>query len=194
MNASVRQTISRQRQELANNIAMSCALEIKNTVTNLPCYHHASKIALYFPCGGEVDTSMIIDDALARNKQVYLPILHHIHGCELLFAPYDEKTEFRPNQFDILEPVVHSKQLIKPKSLDLVITPLLAFDENCARIGMGCGYYDRSFAFLNKPGQWQHPKLVGVAYEFQKIDDCMPSSWDVPLHMVVTENRLYKRP
>ena len=189
----LRKSIISERKAIDPAYSSSCALEIKNTVTRLRCYHQAKKIALYISHGGEVETSLILNDALARGKQVYLPILHNNRGASLLFAPYDQNTQLKLNRYNIPEPDVASCKLIKPRNLDMVITPLVAFDHNCERIGMGGGYYDRSFAFINHLKQWQHPKLTGVAYEFQKINDCEPSSWDIPLHYVVTENCLYSK-
>lgn len=167
------------------------SLSIKNTLAKLPCYRKAKKIAIYLSCGGEVQTSLIIKDALAHNKQVYLPVLHHLHGPALLFAPFGANTNLRINRFHIPEPIVVQRKLLKPSELDLVITPLVAFDENCSRIGMGGGYYDRSFAFTDHSKQWQHPKLIGIAYELQKVHNFTPEPWDIALHKIVTEKHLY---
>lgn len=189
----LRKTISAQRKSLNNDASFMHSLAIKNQLTKLPCYRNAKKIALYYSCNGEVGTSLVIEHALACGKQVYLPILHHLRGPALRFAPLDTHTNLRLNRFGIPEPVVAARQLLKPRNLDLIITPLVAFDTNCSRVGMGSGYYDRSFAFIDHSKQWQHPKLVGLAYEFQKIDDCKPESWDIPLHTVVTEKCLYTK-
>jgi len=189
----LRQTITAQRKLLNVDTALMHAVTIKNTLSQLSCYRKAKKVALYISCGGEVDTSLIIEDALAHNKQVYLPVLHHVHGSALLFAPFDTSTELRLNRFRIPEPVVDSRELLKPRKLDLVITPLVAFDKNCSRIGMGGGYYDRSFAFTDHRKHWQHPKLIGIAYELQKINSFKPEPWDIPLHNIVTEKRLYTK-
>ncbi|VAW75044.1 5-formyltetrahydrofolate cyclo-ligase [hydrothermal vent metagenome] len=190
---AVRQTITAQRKLLDPDRALAHAIAIKDKLIKLPCYHHAKKVGLYMSYGGEVDTSLLIKDALARHKQVYLPILHHLHGPALLFAPFNEETHLKYNKFHIHEPVSAFSKRIKPKNLDLVITPLVAFDTNCARVGMGSGYYDRSFAFIDHSRQWQHPKLIGLAYEFQKIEDCNPNAWDIPLHNIVTEKTLYTK-
>ena len=89
------------------------------------------------------------------------------------------------NIFGILEP--ERKPRIDARRLDLVLTPLVAFDDRGVRIGVGRGYYDRCFAFLNRRRHWRRPKLVGVAYERQHVRELARASWDVPLWGAVTE-------
>ena len=80
---------------------------------------------------------------------------------------------------------------MKPWALDLVITPLVAFDAEGNRMGMGGGYYDRSFAWRKRRRIWRGPMLVGYAYELQKLNSIRASDWDVPMDAVVTESALY---
>ena len=70
-----------------------------------------------------------------------------------------------------------------------MLTPLVAFDDHGVRVGVGRGYYDRCFRFLRHRAHWRRPKLLGVAYELQRVPPLVPSSWDVPLWGVVTEAR-----
>jgi len=73
-----------------------------------------------------------------------------------------------------------------PDQLDVVLVPLVAFDLTCNRIGMGGGFYDRSFEFRkNTPAP---PTLVGVAHAFQQVKDVLAQPWDVPLDFVATDN------
>ena len=190
----LRNSICQQRKAVTSEDARVHARSISHRLAKLPCYQRAQRIALYISCAGEVDTKYIVNNAWARGKQLYLPVIRHIRGPELLFAPYNPGSRMKTNCFSIPEPQVSPAKLLKPHQLDIVITPLVAFDVHCGRIGMGGGYYDRSFAFLQQQRRWQHPKLVGIAYELQQIPDCEPEWWDVSLHYVVTENRLYSRP
>jgi len=73
-------------------------------------------------------------------------------------------------------------------SLDLILTPLLAFDQQGNRMGMGAGYYDRSFAFRRYRQQWQQPRLVGTAWSFQEQQQLNAQPWDVPLDALVCEH------
>jgi 5-formyltetrahydrofolate cyclo-ligase len=66
----------------------------------------------------------------------------------------------------------------------------VAFDDHGVRLGVGRGYYDRTFKFLRHRSLWRRPKLLGVAYELQHVGLLTPSSWDVPLWGVVTNARV----
>ncbi len=74
------------------------------------------------------------------------------------------------------------------QELDLVFLPLVAFDRVGHRVGMGGGYYDRTFAFVQ---QMHHkPILIGLAYEMQQVDGLPFCTWDIPLDGVLTEKQL----
>lgn len=109
---------------------------------------------------------------------------------KLWFAKFSPTDKLAYNRFGIPEPV--RRRLIKPCALDLVLTPLVAFDCNGHRVGMGGGYYDRSFAFLRRRHHWRKPRLLGLAYELQKLARIIPNDWDVPLDAVATEARIYR--
>jgi 5-formyltetrahydrofolate cyclo-ligase len=94
----------------------------------------------------------------------------------------------RANHLGIDEPAGACE--IGARWLDLVFLPLVGFDSHGMRLGMGGGYYDRTFAFLNLRTAWRAPRLVGIAYEFQHIDRIEPAPHDVRLDAVVTEDGL----
>jgi 5-formyltetrahydrofolate cyclo-ligase len=97
----------------------------------------------------------------------------------------------RINRFRLPEPDVADSEMLAPEDLDLVLAPLVVFDSYRNRIGMGGGFYDRSFAFRKIPGHTR-PVLIGVAHEIQKVDRIVPEEWDVPLDMIVTDQAIYK--
>lgn len=99
----------------------------------------------------------------------------------------------RPNRYGIAEPVHRGLHLCSVRALHLVLLPLVGFDARCNRIGMGGGFYDRSFAFLRGRRCWRRPLLVGLAHECQRVDAIKPRPWDLPLDAVVSERRIYWR-
>ncbi|MGY0613279.1 5-formyltetrahydrofolate cyclo-ligase [Luteimonas sp. A501] len=120
-----------------------------------------------------------------------LPVLQD-DGC-LRFAPWRPGEPVVPNRYGIPEPAVAPGALLEPSALDLVVVPLVAFDTRCHRLGMGGGWYDRSFAFRHR--QSAPPRLVGAAFEFQHVDEDLPSEdWDVQLDMVCTDQSTHYRP
>ena len=146
-------------------------------------------LAGYFSIGGEIDCHWIFGEAWERHRAVYLPVL--IRAC-LSFARYAETSRLAENRFGIPEPAVHRSAHVEPRQLDVVLAPLVAFDESGARLGMGGGFYDRSLAFRRWRKSWRRPLLIGIAHEFQKTKGITVRSWDVPLDAVVTEKHTYR--
>ena len=145
----------------------------------------ASRIAGYWACNGELDPAPLLERAWALGKAVYLPVLA---GAALQFAPYRPNAPLRRNRFHITEPDLSPAEWLPPSALDLVLTPLVAFDATGTRLGMGGGFYDRSFAFRRDPAcAERRPRLVGIAYEFQRVDTLIRQPWDVPLDAAATE-------
>jgi 5-formyltetrahydrofolate cyclo-ligase len=101
------------------------------------------------------------------------------------FAELSTDAPLARNFFGIREPQLGAR--IDPRHLDLVLTPLVGFDDRGVRLGVGRGYYDRCFRFLHGRIHWRRPKLLAVAYELQRVPTLPQQSWDVPLYGVVTE-------
>lgn len=146
------------------------------------------RVACYLSNDGEMDLSPTIDLLRRRNRRVLLPALH---GPTLWFLPYEEDTALVANRFGIQEPDMAAGRRCPARNLDLVLVPLVAFDTAGNRLGMGGGFYDRTFAYLLRRAVWKKPLLIGVAYAFQQVDALPHRSWDVPLDGIATEDRLY---
>lgn len=152
-----------------------------------PLFRAAKHIALYLPADGEVDTAAILGRCWNEGKKVYLPVLMPFLDNRLWFARYKPDTALVRNRFGIAEPRTVHRQRIKPIGLDLVLTPLVGFDAQGNRLGMGGGYYDRSFAYLLRRNSWHKPRLIGLAYDFQQLNKLPRQPWDVPLSAVATD-------
>ena len=96
----------------------------------------------------------------------------------------------KPNRYGIPEPM--DTQPRSARQLDLLLIPLVGFDSAGHRLGMGGGYYDATLAFLRHRRHWRKPRLLGVAYECQKVEALPHDPWDMPLDAVLTERRLYR--
>jgi len=181
----VRHKICAQRALLSASEIETKSRRICQNILPLPDFQNAKEIALYAAFSGEVDCHLLFEAALSANKNCYFPVLAH---QQLHFIQVDDQTPLATNRFGILEPAFESKRLIQPTLLDCVIVPLVAFDKACRRLGMGKGYYDRTFHFK---AQNTRPTLIGVAYEFQKLLKVPCSTFDVPLDKVITEKKIY---
>lgn len=118
-------------------------------------------------------------------------LLPALHGRRLLFLPYRPGTPLVCNRFGIPEPALSADAACSLQGLGLVLMPLVAFDDQGNRLGMGGGYYDRTFAYLRGRRHWRVPPLVGVAYECQRLSALPTRTWDIPLRGVVTERGLH---
>ena len=130
-------------------------------------------VAAYCACDGEVDLAPLIERCWQRGIVIALPVLA---GKRMAFAAYRSETPLCDNRYGIPEPVA-----AEPLEPNVVLAPLVAFDDAGNRLGMGGGYYDRYFA--------AHPAAlrIGVAHECQRAQRLPTNPWDVPLAALATE-------
>ena len=184
----LRQRNRKLRAALDEESLAGAASRLADRVTELPEFRQARRVAAYAAINGEISLDPVIEHALADGKQVYLP---NLDRESLRFSPYFHGQKMRINRFKLQEPDVGDDEMLQPEELDLVLAPLVVFDAARNRIGMGGGYYDRSFAFRKDP-QRTTPILIGVAHELQKVDHIEPESWDVRLDKIVTDAATYQ--
>ena len=187
----LRRTIRKQRRQLTLASRNDCARHLARLVCKEPLVMRSRHIAVYLPADGEIDTNPLITSLYSLGKTLYLPILVTFSDRKLWFTAYAPGDRLVPNRFGILEPERTHYRRIRPVFLDLVLTPLVAFDDRGHRLGMGGGYYDHSFAFLNTRRCWKKPPLMGLAYEFQRLPHIDAQPWDVALDAVATDRRVY---
>ena len=182
----LRRKIRQQRRQLDPLQQKRAASRLCKSVTNSTVFQRSRHIAFYLPSDGEIDPTLALEEACRRKKICYLPVLAPL-SRQLLFVRYKPGDTLVLNRFGIPEPNPLTNQSIKPWALDLVVTPLVAFDAKGARLGMGGGYYDRSFAFL-KRSRIKKPTLLGVAHQLQRHPTSLPEQpWDVPLDKTLTD-------
>lgn len=145
-----------------------------------PCADTA--IAAYHACSGEPDIAPALSVLHDGGHQVHLPVLH---DAALQFRRWSPGARMAANRYGIPEPL--QGRTCAATELDWVLLPLVAFSHSGGRLGMGGGYYDRTFSFCrNRPAE-QRPRLIGIAYQLQQVDSLPLERWDVPLDAVVTE-------
>ena len=114
-----------------------------------------------------------------KNIEVYLPV---INDKALVFARYGRSSNWKKNRFGILEPIDSTP--ISGSELDWVFMPLVGFDHKGDRLGMGGGFYDRTFEHKS-----DKTKLIGLAHDCQEVNQLPTASWDVPLSGIITPTR-----
>ncbi len=148
-------------------------------------YKNAQCIGAYLAMPEEVNLQSLIEIAWADNKQVYLPVVIDWEK-PLLFAPYHTDSQLVKDKLNIDIPNTDTDNYITAEQLDLVITPLVAFDRYNNRIGMGGGFYDRTFAFKKHQNR---PVLIGVAFAVQQTNSPISvNDWDIRPDRIITEH------
>lgn len=150
----------------------------------------ARRIGFYLPHRGEFDLRPLLRRAQAMRCVCCLPILPR-RGRIMRFGQLsDDAPRLRPNRFGIPEPV--DTAVFRARQLDLLLMPLVGFDDAGRRLGMGGGFYDATLAFMQHRRHWRKPRLIGVAFECQRVAALPHEPWDMPLDAVLTEKRLYR--
>jgi 5-formyltetrahydrofolate cyclo-ligase len=180
---ALRTRIRAARRSLDPDYRQRADARIRDAIVRLPAFTKARRIGAFMAFDGEPSVDSVMRAAARRGKDVFVPILH---GDHISFSFLDARAARTINYFGIVEPA--RPTFVDSRSLDLVLTPLVAFDDAGARLGVGKGYYDRCFAYLRLGRQWRRPRLLGVAYAVQGVPDLEPRLWDVPLWGVVTEH------
>jgi 5-formyltetrahydrofolate cyclo-ligase len=156
-----------------------------------PLFRRARHIALYLPNDGEIDPRPLLREAQRRGKRTYLPVLSDWPRTKMVFQQVRRGETLRPNRFGIPEPRIKRARQRTIWALDLILLPLVGFDDEGGRLGMGGGFYDRSLAYRTRRTAWHAPVLVGLAHECQKVERLAQASWDVPLQGTVTDRGWY---
>lgn len=187
---TLRESHRMARNRLSKEEQAAAAAALSSLITAQDFYQSATKIAFYLAIDGEIDPQPLLSQACAEGKTCFLPIAGQHDEQLLSFAPYDSATELMENQWGIAEP--HAPAIaVSPTGFDLVLVPLVAFDRECYRLGMGKGFYDRTFSFkiFNRSSQ---PLLIGLAHECQLAEGLPNENWDVSLDAVVTAEKIYR--
>ncbi|KIQ57557.1 MULTISPECIES: 5-formyltetrahydrofolate cyclo-ligase [Pseudomonas] len=187
----LRRLLRQARRALTPTQQRQAALGLYRQLAQHPLFRRARHIALYLPNDGEIDPRLLLRAAQRRGKATYLPVLSSWPRTKMVFQRIRPGEQLHPNRFRILEPRIDIARQRKVWALDLVLLPLVGFDDAGGRLGMGGGFYDRSLAYLARRRQWRKPTLLGLAHECQKVDRLAQASWDVPLQGTVSDRHWY---
>ncbi|MEO8492011.1 5-formyltetrahydrofolate cyclo-ligase [Pseudomonas sp.] len=187
----LRRMLRKARRELSPSEQRKAAQGLYRQLAQHPLFRRAKHISLYLPTDGEIDPRLLLRAAQRQGKATYLPVLSAWPRTKMVFQRVRPGNKLQPNRFRILEPRVNAHQQRQVWALDLVLLPLVGFDDAGGRLGMGGGFYDRSLAYLARRKNWRKPTLLGLAHECQKVDRLAQASWDVPLAGTVTDKQWY---
>ncbi len=187
---SLREMARRHRQCLTPHQQQQAALQLKAQFIQHPKVLAADTLALYLAMDGELSTQPCIHWCWETGKRVCLPVLHPVHTGHLLFLAYEPDTPMRHNRFGIPEPRLDSQQVVPLDQIALIFTPLVAFDGQGNRLGMGGGFYDRTLSQWHQHQQGPYP--IGLAHDCQRVEQIPAEAWDVPLPEVLTPSHHWR--
>lgn len=184
----IRQKIRQQRRALSDSEQHIFAQQAALRMLAYEPVINAATVAVFLSFDGELDTQPLIRALWQAGKAVYLPVLHPFSKGNLLFLRYEHSSKLVMNRLKILEPKLDVRHVLPLDELDVLITPLVAFDEQGQRLGMGGGFYDRTLQNWLQHGMWP----VGYAHDCQQVTSLPVEQWDIPLPAVVTPSRIWQ--
>ncbi len=178
----LRAVMRSQRAGQAGNIinASNMLRDIFHAHLKLEC---SLVIGGYIAFNGEADPAPLMEMLRNGGHSIALP---RIVGKDapLIFHMNNTDDRLVPHEFGVLEPHADAP----PASPDLLLTPLLAFDDQRNRLGYGGGYYDRTIASLR---QHKPVMTIGIAYGFQQVDAVPTGAYDMKMDKIVTETAVF---
>jgi len=205
--ARLRKTSRQLRNQLSSTQQEAAKHALLHVLTANSVFKNSKKVALYLSNDGELDTSLVIDYCWQQGISVYLPVLHPFSKGHLLFLEYNHATPMVHNQFGIEEPQLNVNTLCLLNDLDIIFTPLVAFDLQGDRLGMGGGFYDRTLAisqkhtnlsdhakrdFARETKNINVPVVIGLAHDCQQVDKIPTQSWDIKIPFIATPSKFYQ--
>lgn len=188
--SAIRKSARERRASLADELRQRLDAAINRHLLDLAEHLQPSLVAAFRAFDGEPDLLPALRELESCGARLALPVVQKdpthaggTGGARICLRRWASGSELRPNRFGILEPVGTLE--VGLAEVDLALVPLVAWDASGGRLGMGASFYDRLFQpFADEP----RPLRVGVAYGVQEVDRVPLEPWDVPLHMVLTEN------
>ncbi|MDN6180321.1 MAG: 5-formyltetrahydrofolate cyclo-ligase [Halomonas subglaciescola] len=186
---ALRRELKRRRRALSPRQQRAAAAQLCRRLKTLPELLRARRVSLYLPLGGEIDPQPLLRWLYRRDVSVYLPVLRPFAANSLWFVAYRPDTPMVKNRFGIREPAAafsaHRRNRLPAWALDALIVPLVGFDQDANRMGMGGGFYDRTLSFMRhrRPA----PALIGVAHACQQVAQLPVEPWDIPLTTIATD-------
>lgn len=178
----LRQTLRKKRNQLSKSEQTEASIALANQLISMT--KAGDKLAIYLANDGELSPNLAIEQLQQNGRHTYLPVMHPFRKGYLNFQQAEPFDQMQANNFGILEPKLNSQTTLAIQDFDCIFMPLVGFDKNGNRLGMGGGFYDRT---LNKIHQSERrPTLVGLAHDCQQVEKLPIEPWDVPIDLIVT--------
>jgi 5-formyltetrahydrofolate cyclo-ligase len=185
---ALRRSLRALRRSLPHDERQKAERAIGNALRHLKLLRRGHRVAVYLAMPGEVNLRPTIEAAWRAGCHLFVPRVASRRRGTMYFVPLVTGGRLRLNAYGIAEPVAAASTRVDSRGLDAVLVPVVGFDRHGNRLGMGAGYYDRALRHLRGGSRrWRRPRLVGLAFACQQVERIVPSAWDIPLDVVVTE-------
>ena len=183
--ARLRASFSAQRGALSAEDADRVGVRVSDHLLRSEIFRRAESVALYAAQGGEPDLRELYESARRAGKTLLLPRCGP--GRRLGFFNVEQWSDLEPGRFGLLEPQGASRE-IPVETIDLILVPALAVDDQGRRLGRGGGWYDRSLP----QGEVSGGTCLAVVHAFQRFQGRLPSDErDRSVEGFVTEEGLF---
>ncbi len=179
----LRRELRARRRAIQGTERSRKARELAARVDALRLLRPGRRVGLYFSTDEEIDTAPLMELAKQRGCRIALPRVTSIRHDRMRFFDFDGR--LARGAYGILEPV--GTMARAARELDVIFMPLVGFDAEGHRMGMGRGFYDRHLAFRRHLLYSRRPLLVGLAYGIQQVPSLPDQPHDIPLDAIVTE-------
>lgn len=194
MNGRDRQTLRRElrasRRALTPLQQRQASQRLFRQLAQHPLFRRSHHIAFYLANDGEIDPYPLLCLAQRLGKQCYLPVVSGWPSQRMRFQRLQPSQRWERNRFGIQEPVSNPSLQTDPWRLSLVLMPLVGFDQDGNRLGMGGGFYDRAFSYRQRHKKLSRPTLLGLAHACQEVTQLPAAAWDIPLDGIVSDQQI----
>lgn len=178
---NLRTKVDRDLRSIGSARLFALSETVRERVESLAEYKRAKIVATYVARSNEVQTEQIIQDTLAENKRVLVPKI--ITERDIVFSEIRQLSDLQVGAYGIMEPREYLQHIVPLKEAQIILVPLVAWDEQGYRIGHGKGYYDIALSGLVSSF------TVGLGLEVQKVIRIPVETHDIRLGAIVTEKR-----
>jgi len=188
--AQLRRRIRRQRSGLSPEQRTAWDSQLNRHLLDCVGRKHPRVVAAYLAFDGEPDLSPALEQMAQTGMRLALPVIRDLPGrADICFRQWSPGSELQPNRYGIPEPV--GTLDIRLDEIDVALIPLVGWDANGSRLGMGASFYDRVFQPL---ADQVRPLRLGVAYHLQQVERIPTDPWDIRLHGILTEKGCFSCP
>ncbi|MDE2347179.1 MAG: 5-formyltetrahydrofolate cyclo-ligase [Gammaproteobacteria bacterium] len=189
--AALRGQLRGKRRALGGREYAALSRAAQRAILRMPQFRAGARVAVYLPIDRETDTALLRAAARRRGVRLFVPVIADMRRRRIEFHPFAGRMRRGAYGISIPHEADHP---VGARWLDLVVVPLVGIDAGGRRLGMGGGFYDRAFAYRACRRHWSGPCLIGLGFDFQRVDAVFAEPWDLRLDGFASETGIIRYP